>query len=129
MGTNLKKTLMWIHLSISVIASLFLVDLFYTELTLKTEKDQLDILHYRSGNILFDVDIRRGYLSYEIQKIQRNMYINGMLVFTTIILYLYMRMLYQGYEKTGVYVKRSTSILINKEDLHQSTERTSKKQK
>lgn len=44
-----------------------------------------------------------GYLAYQIQRVERNKYITGMVIYTSIILNMYVRMLYHVYEKRGDY--------------------------
>jgi len=44
-----------------------------------------------------------GYLAYQIQRVERNKYITGMLIYASVILNFYIRMLYHVYEKRGDY--------------------------
>lgn len=42
-----------------------------------------------------------SYLSYQVQRIQRNKYITFMVIYVTIVLNVYLRLLYHIYEKRG----------------------------
>ena len=44
-----------------------------------------------------------GFLSYQIQRVERNKYITAMLIYASIVLNLYVRMLYLIYKKRGDY--------------------------
>lgn len=49
--------------------------------------------------MLLIVEVRASFLSYEIQKIQRNKYITFMLIYATIALMVYLRLLNMIYNK------------------------------
>ncbi len=53
--------------------------------------------------IIIFIEVRVSYLSYQIQRIQRNKYITFMVVYATIALNVYLRLLYHIYEKRGDY--------------------------
>lgn len=44
-----------------------------------------------------------GYLSYQIQRVERNKYITAMLIYASIVLNMYVRMLYHVYKMRGDY--------------------------
>ena len=44
-----------------------------------------------------------GYLAYQIQRVERNKYITAMLIYTSIVLNMYVRMLYFVYREKGHY--------------------------
>ena len=46
-------------------------------------------------------EARVSFLSYQIQRIQRNKYITFMVIYATIALNVYLRLLYHIYEKRG----------------------------
>ena len=45
------------------------------------------------------LELRKNYLSYSILKVQRNEYITGMLVYTSIALNVYLQILHYVYSK------------------------------
>lgn len=53
-----------------------------------------------------------GFLSYQIQRVERNKYITAMLIYASIVLNLYIRMLYIVYRERGDYgeVEKKTKI-------------------
>ena len=51
------------------------------------------------------IELRRGYLSYTILKIQRNEYITLMLIYVSIALHVYLTMLHHMYTKRAKFHK------------------------
>ena len=52
---------------------------------------------------LINLEIRLNYLSYQVQRIQRNKYIAGMLIYATVVLGAYIGLLYHVYDQRGDY--------------------------
>jgi hypothetical protein len=101
-----KANAFWkIHIIFSFILVLFFIDLHST--ASEFEKEKLDIQmrgqHMGSGKFLFNKELRRGFLSYSILKIQRNKYIVFTLFFATIATSVYFRILHYFYEKEEAY--------------------------
>lgn len=48
-------------------------------------------------------ELRKGFLSYNILKVQRNEYITAMLVFASIALNIYLQILHYMYTKREIY--------------------------
>lgn len=57
------------------------------------------------GQVVFlsIVEVRVSFLAYQVQRIQRNKYIAFMVIYATIVLNVYLRLLYHIYEKKGEY--------------------------
>ena len=58
---------------------------------------------------LISIEVRMSFLSYQIQRVQRNKYITIMVIYVTIMLNVYLRLLYHIYEKRGDYATVPTS--------------------
>lgn len=59
------------------------------------------------NTIYIFVEVRINYLSYQVQRVQRNKYITFMVIYATIILNVYLRLLYHIYEKRGDFEGQS----------------------
>lgn len=70
------------------------------------EKDRLRQLgngHVGTGILIVYLEVRIGFLSYQIQRVERNKYITAMLIYASVALNLYVRILYLIYKKRGDY--------------------------
>lgn len=54
-------------------------------------------------NIDLFLEVRMGFISYQIQRAQRNKQITAMLIYASIAIYLYVRMMYLVYKRRGDY--------------------------
>ena len=95
-NTNIYvKKFLKVHLWICLLALFFFYDSYTTEQKLGREKDR--IKHGAGGEI--SQELRKGFLSYTILKVQRNEYITLMLVYASIALNVYLQILNYMYTK------------------------------
>jgi hypothetical protein len=95
-NTNIYvKKFLKVHLWICLLALFFFYDSYTTEQKLGKEKDR--IKHGAGGEI--SQELRKGFLSYTILKVQRNEYITLMLVYASIALNVYLQILNYMYTK------------------------------
>ncbi len=79
--------------------------------------------HVGSGSFFIYVEVRVSFLAYQVQRIQRNKYIAFMVIYVTIVLNVYLRLLYHIYEKRGDYETKPLTKADDKD--RQSLNRTS----
>lgn len=72
---------------------------------------------YRYVFLLPYKELRRGYLSYTILKIQRNEYITLMLIYVSIALHVQLALLHHMYVKRGKYHKEGTEETTTKKAI------------
>lgn len=95
-NTNIYvKKFLKVHLWICLLALFFFYDSYTTEQKLGKEKDR--IKHGSGGEI--SQELRKGFLSYTILKVQRNEYITLMLVYASVALNVYLQILNYMYTK------------------------------
>lgn len=56
------------------------------------------------------IEVRSNFLSYQIQRIQRNKYITIMVIYVTIMLNVYLRLLFHIYQKSGDFVTDNAKL-------------------
>jgi hypothetical protein len=115
LGSSVMRKVMWLHLAICIVAGLFYADLQQSEKLFLTEKDLLRRKgdgHIGTGKSINYVEARVSFLSYQVQRIQRNKYITFMVIYATIALNVYLRLLFHIYDK-------------NEDDLQPTPDRTS----
>lgn len=94
--------LIYAHLVFCLIALFFYLDLTQSQKFFLTEKDRLKLdveRHLGSGNRCFILELRIGFLSYTVLKIQRNKYITFMLLYVSIALNIFVHLLRHIYKQ------------------------------
>ncbi len=78
---------------------------------------------YRYGYVFLlpYTELRRGYLSYTILKIQRNEYITLMLIYVSIALHVQLALLHHIYVKRGKYHKEGMEETTTKKEIDPTT--------
>lgn len=109
------------HLWLCIISGFFFYDSYGTERSFLNEIHNIKTAVESStavGKYFVNKELRRGYLSYTILKVQRNEYITLMLIYVSIALNLYLGLLHHMYTKRGKYHKEGTAAELDvKKDI------------